>query len=108
MRVAAYIVAACVSPLLLWWHTPGQTTQLEKHSAPTLYRDVLPILQDHCQSCHRPGEVAPMPLVTYEQTRAWASGIAKAVQAKRMPPWFADPRVGKFSNDPSLSEAQVA
>ena len=80
----------------------------DDNQQPTFYRDVLPILQDHCQSCHRPGEVAPMPLVTYEQTRAWASGIAKAVQAKRMPPWFADPRVGKFSNDPSLSEAQVA
>jgi hypothetical protein len=73
----------------------------------TFYRDIVPILQDHCQSCHRPGEVAPMPLVTYEQTRPWAPAIAKAVQSKMMPPWFADPRFGHFLNDPSLTELQV-
>ncbi len=44
----------------------------EEKQEPTFYKDVVPILQDHCQSCHRPGEVAPMPLVTYEQTRPWA------------------------------------
>ncbi len=75
---------------------------------PSFYKDILPILQDHCQSCHRPGEVAPMPLVTYEETRPWAPAIAKAVQTRMMPPWFADPRVGYFSNDPSLSESQIA
>ena len=45
----------------------------------SFYRDIVPILQDHCQSCHRPGEVAPMPLVTYEQTRPWAPAIAKEI-----------------------------
>src|ERR1700680_3343125 len=75
---------------------------------PTFYKDVLPILQDHCQSCHRSDEVAPMPLVTYEQTRPWAPAIAKAVQNKMMPPWFADSRFGHFSNDPSLTEQQIA
>ena len=49
-----------------------------------------------------------MPLVTYEQTRPWAPAIAKAVQSRMMPPWFADPRVGHFSNDPSLTEDQIA
>src|SRR5437660_12151876 len=76
--------------------------------APTFYKDVLPILQEHCQSCHRPGEVAPMPLVTYEQTRAWATPIAHAVETRMMPPWFADPRYGHFSNDASRSEQQIA
>src|SRR5579859_699495 len=66
---------------------------------PTFYKDVLPILQDHCQNCHRPGEVAPMPLVTYEQTRPWADAISHSVQMKMMPPWFADPRFGHFAND---------
>ena len=75
---------------------------------PTFYRDVLPILQNHCQSCHRPGEVAPMPLVTYEQTRPWAPLIAKSVETKVMPPWFADPGFGHFSNDPSLTEQGIA
>src|SRR5579884_2320222 len=71
---------------------------------PTFYKDVLPILQDHCQSCHRPGEVAPMPLVSYEQTKPWANAMAHEVQARMMPPWFADPRYGHFANDPSLTE----
>jgi hypothetical protein len=52
---------------------------------------------DHCQSCHRPGEVAP-PLVTYEHA-PWAGPIANAVEMRMMPPWFADPRYGHFSND---------
>lgn len=75
---------------------------------PTFYRDILRLLQDHCQSCHRPGEVAPMPLVTYQQTRPWAPAIAKAVQGRMMPPWFADPQFGLFSNDPSLTSQQIA
>ena len=84
------------------------TKPIEKTAQPTFYRDVLPILQNHCQSCHRPGEVAPMPLVTYEQTRPWANAIGNAVEMKMMPPWFADPRYGHFANDPSLSEAEIA
>src|SRR5246500_4840310 len=76
--------------------------------APTFYKDVLPVLQDHCQSCHRPGEVAPMPLVTYRQTRPWVNAIAHEVQMKMMPPWFADSRYGRFANDPSLTEQQIS
>ncbi len=75
---------------------------------PTFYRDVLPILQKHCQTCHRPGEIAPMPLVTYEQARPWARQIRDQVKSRRMPPWFADPCCGQFANDPSLSEAEIA
>jgi hypothetical protein len=74
---------------------------------PTFYKDVLPILQEHCQSCHRPGEIAPMPFVTYKQTRRWAEAIKQAVSAKKMPPWFADPRFGRFANDPSLRRSEI-
>jgi hypothetical protein len=77
-------------------------------ASPTFYKDMLPILQGHCQSCHRSGEVAPMPLVTYQQTRPWASAIAHEVQMKMMPPWFADSRYGRFANDPSLTEQQIS
>jgi hypothetical protein len=76
--------------------------------SPTFYRDVLPILQQHCQSCHRGGEIAPMPLMTYAQTRPYASAIATQSAAHRMPPWFADPCCGKFSDDPSLTPTQIA
>src|SRR5258708_35128443 len=86
--------------------TAGQKTQAV--STPTFYKDIVPILQDKCQSCHRSGEAAPMPLVTYDQTRPWAGKIAAAVEMKMMPPWFADSRYGHFANDPSLNAGQIA
>jgi hypothetical protein len=75
---------------------------------PTFYHDVLPILQKNCQSCHRPGEIGPMPLETFQQTRPWAKAIREAVATRKMPPWFADPSVGKYSNDRTLSKADIA
>ncbi len=75
--------------------------------APTFYKDALPILQQHCQSCHRAGEIAPMPLVTYSQTKPYARSIQKMTALKMMPPWFADPRFGRFSNDPSLAPQEI-
>ena len=82
--------------------------QQKLSAPPTFNRDVLPILQQHCQSCHRPGEIAPMPLVTYDQARLYAPLIAKYVAERKMPPWFADPRVGHFSNDPTLTPREIA
>jgi len=58
--------------------------------------------------CHRRGEIAPQPFETYQETKPWAASIRLAVEAKTMPPWFADPRYGKFSNDPSLTAEQIA
>jgi hypothetical protein len=75
---------------------------------PTFYRDVLPILQGHCQVCHREGEIGPMPLVTYEQARHFARAIATAASEREMPPWFADPSVGHFANDPSLATQEIS
>jgi len=86
----------------------GYEQQSQPVSLTTFYKDVVPILQDKCQSCHRGGEAAPMPLVTYEQTRPWARKMAAAVKMRMMPPWFADPRYGHFANDPSLSAEQIA
>jgi hypothetical protein len=76
-------------------------------SEPTFHKDVEPILQKACQECHRPGEIGPMPLLTYEQTRPWAKGIKSAVVQGKMPPWPADPHFGKFSNDRSLTKAEI-
>jgi hypothetical protein len=75
---------------------------------PTFYHDVLPILEKNCQSCHRPGEIGPMALETYQQARPWAKAIRQAVLTRKMPPWFADRTVGKFANDRSLSDADIA
>src|ERR1700733_7584857 len=73
----------------------------------TFTKDVAPILQQNCQTCHRPGEAAPFSLLTYEQARPWAKAIKSAVLQKKMPPWFADPQYGKFSNDASLSQNDI-
>src|SRR5437764_826218 len=81
---------------------PAQTGDL-----PTFAKDVAPILQQNCQSCHRPGEAAPFSLLTYEEARPWVKAIKAAVLEKKMPPWFADPQFGKFSNQPSLSRKEV-
>jgi hypothetical protein len=74
----------------------------------TFNKDVLPILQKNCQTCHRAGEIGPMPLLTYEGTRPWAKAIKTAVLTKKMPPWFADPKYGHFANDRRLPDADIA
>lgn len=84
---------------------------LSSQSAPvrsTFYRDVLPILQQHCQTCHRPGEIANVPFVTYADTKPWAAAIRDAARSKAMPPWFADPCCGHFANDPSLTPIEIS
>ncbi|HEY8506617.1 MAG TPA: redoxin domain-containing protein, partial [Gemmataceae bacterium] len=65
----------------------------------TYAKDVAPLMQKHCQSCHRPGEIGPMSLLTYAAAKSWAETIREVVLEERMPPWHADPRYGKFSND---------
>jgi len=74
---------------------------------PTFTRDVAPILYTHCLDCHRPGEIAPMALTTYEEARPWAKSIKEKVTARAMPPWFADPNHGTFKNDPTLTDEQI-
>jgi hypothetical protein len=73
----------------------------------TFARDVLPILQKNCQSCHRPGQIAPMSLLTYEAARPWARSIKAKVESRQMPPWFADPQHGRFANDRSLTPGEI-
>ena len=76
-------------------------------AAPTFNKDVAPILFANCITCHRPGEIAPMSLLTYQEARPWAKGIKAKVSAREMPPWFADPRYGKFKNERGLTQAQI-
>jgi hypothetical protein len=73
----------------------------------TFNKDVLPIAQKRCQECHRPGEIAPFPMLTYSETRPWAKAIKSSVLAKKMPPWFADPKYGHFANDRTLSQQEI-
>jgi peroxiredoxin len=74
----------------------------------TYTKDVAPILQNRCQTCHRKGQAAPFSLVSYENAVKHASMIKEVTAQRRMPPWHADPRYGKFANDRRLSDAEVA
>src|SRR5262245_7047064 len=77
--------------------------------SPTFSKDVAPILQAKCQSCHEPGSIAPMALITFENVRPWARSIRERVSKRQMPPWHIDRSVGiqKFKNDMSLPDEQV-
>jgi hypothetical protein len=76
----------------------------------TFSKDVAPILQRACQNCHRPGSIAPMSLLSYQDARPWAKSIKEKVVLRVMPPWHIDRNVGitKFKDDPSLTEAEIA
>ena len=86
---------------------PSAFAAAEQTSPITFNKDVLPILQKNCQVCHRPGEVAPMSLLTYENARPWAKAIKTAVLSKQMPPWLADPRYGGFRNAPQITQQDI-
>ena len=85
----------------------GVASAASVNSPVSFHKDVEPILQGKCQECHRPGEIAPFPLLTYKEARPWAKAIKGNVLSRNMPPWFADPKFGKFSNDRSLTEAEI-
>lgn len=92
--------------------TMGQSA--EAANTPTFTKDVLPILQENCQTCHRPnganlgGMVAPMALTTYQEVRPWAKSIAKNVAIKKMPPWHAAPEHhGVFKNERTLKQEEI-
>jgi hypothetical protein len=76
-------------------------------TAPTYNQDIAPILYRSCSECHRPNQIAPMSLLSYQEARPWARAISAKVQAREMPPWFADARYGKFKNDRSLPQAEI-
>jgi len=76
-------------------------------SSVTFNKEVLPILQKNCQSCHRPNQIAPMSLLDYKSARPWAKAMKAAVASRKMPPWFADPGVGHFTNDRTLAQKDI-
>ena len=73
----------------------------------TFSRDVAPILNRHCVHCHRPGDIGPMSLTSHREARPWARSIQRAVSSRAMPPWFAEPSVGEWANDPRLSREEI-
>ncbi len=75
-------------------------------AAPVFSKDIAPILYQHCASCHRAGQIAPMSLLSYEEVRPWAAAIREKVATGAMPPWHSTAPRGQFSNDRRLSDAE--
>ena len=87
---------------------PGASTAAEPAGVtPTFNKDVAPILFDYCVTCHRPDQIAPMTLMSYQDARPWARAIKDKVTKREMPPWFADERYGTFRNDRRLTPEQI-
>ena len=108
-----WLIGAAVA-ILLWGGAATQAAAATQ-APPEFYRDVLPILQDNCQACHRinganmGGMIAPMSLVTYEDTRRWSTKMAERVATRSMPPWYASPiHNGQFRNERTLTDDQIS
>jgi peroxiredoxin/mono/diheme cytochrome c family protein len=84
----------------------GREVRAQAEGTVTYAKQVSRILQKNCQECHRPGQIGPFALLTYDDATAWSGTIREVVQEGRMPPWFADPSHGKFANDRRLSNAE--
>ena len=102
VSLALFVAVAAAVPM-----EAGQATTAQ--AGITFSKDVAPILQQNCQVCHRPGSIAPMSLLTYQQARPWARSIKEQVILRQMPPWYIDKNVGvqHFSNDRSLTEREI-
>ena len=74
----------------------------------TFHKEILPILQARCQSCHRPGQAGPFSLMTYDEVSRRAAAIRDAVGARRMPPWLPEPGHGEFAHSRRLTDAEQA
>ena len=100
-------VLLLVSAMLIAAYAGGPAdAQQPAADVPTFTRDVAPILFKHCVNCHRPGEMAPMSLLTYESARPYARAIANAIGNRTMPPWHADAPTGTFDNERSLTDRE--
>ncbi|MEP7336245.1 MAG: thiol-disulfide isomerase [Acidobacteriota bacterium] len=101
-----FFAAGLVLAGLLYTQRTGDAKE-KVAASPTYTKDVAPILYAKCATCHHPGEAAPMSLMTYKDTRPWAKSIREKVVSREMPPWYADPAHGEWSNDARLTQDQV-
>src|SRR5204863_1722016 len=95
VRIAATTPAGCII---------GRAPKTRADGDLTFAKHIVAILQNNCQECHRPGQIGPMALQSYDDVTAWSEMIREVVSEKRMPPWYADPAHGKFSNDRTLAK----
>ena len=110
MERSTSLRTAAVSAIYALLAIPAAAAAADPPSPVTFTKDVAPIFQAKCQSCHEPGSIAPMALTTFEEARPWAKSIRQRVSTRQMPPWHIDRSVGiqKFKNDMSLTDDQIA
>ncbi len=101
------IVGVASSLLIGGWSTLPASGSLPQEPVPTWTEDIGPLMAASCMTCHRPGEVAPMSFLSYDDVVPWARSIRMVVADRIMPPWHADPRYGHFSNDRRLTDEQI-
>ena len=104
MSMIAALASLCAAGV------PRPALAADTRAAVTFSKDVVPIFQRKCQVCHRPGTVAPMSLVAYDDARPWARSIKQRVAQREMPPWHIDKSQGiqHYKNDRSLSDVEIA
>ena len=100
-------VALALAPFMLFAATSESSSNKTDAEQVTWADNVAPLLYEKCASCHRPGQVAPMSLLTYKDARPWAKAIRKATSDRTMPPWFANPEHGDFVEDSRLTDEQI-
>lgn len=101
-RVSLVLLVAVAIPLGI-----GLEAEAQGRAPVTFTKDVAPIFYESCTTCHRPGQLAPMSLLSYEDVRPWARAIRDKVESRAMPPWHADSRYGVFTNDRSLRQETI-
>jgi hypothetical protein len=106
-RFTALIALTILAAAFFVGPSSGADGLAKSDAAITFNKDVAPILFKNCAECHRPGEAAPMSLLTYNDARPWVGSIREKVLSREMPPWRADPLVGQFSNDRRLTQAEI-
>ena len=84
----------------------GRVRPVQENAEVTYSKDIAPIFQDRCVECHRPGQIGPFALQSYEDAVGWSEMIEEVIRDGRMPPWHPDPKFGHFSNDISLSQEE--
>lgn len=101
--LSVVVLLAAAAAAMIWSRPAGASGA----AAPTFSKDVAPIFVKNCMSCHRPGEIAPMSLMTYKEVRPWAKAIREKVARRDMPPWHADPAHGEWTNDRRMLQKEI-
>ena len=107
MYATVLIAALCAAPETTAAENAAAKKATVEPAALTYSKNIAPIFQQHCQDCHRPGEVAPMSLLTFEDARRWKRSIKKEIRSGQMPPWHADPKIGHWRNDRRMSATEI-